>query len=214
VTAILRETALPLSEALKRASGEKSLARIFDWIGQNFSSDEYTLVKAEYQNRIDPKFLAVCERVRRLAPVAKWLGWDRRSNLRTLDLGSGAGHMGLIANFFGHSAEGIDCYHIYDRLREFWKQQAVVHRIEARTPLPVGRFHSITSILTNYGRDWSIEEWDEFLSRVLADHLEPGGEFVISFPGDQTLPARKHLRGRAARIEGARYMLFKREGCR
>ncbi|MGV1682911.1 hypothetical protein [Sphingopyxis sp. NJF-3] len=206
MNAVLRENRVPLSEALR--TEDKALARAFAWIGQNYSSDEYEAVRAGYENRIDPKFLAVCERVRRLLPIAISLGWDRKSDLRTLDLGSGAGHMGLIANCFGHSAEGIDCCDLYDALREFWRQPATFHRIEAGVPLPVGRFHSITSILTNYGRDWSIADWDEFLGRIGADHLEADGEFVISFPGDPNAEARVHLRRRATRTEGGGRLMF------
>jgi hypothetical protein len=213
---VAQENALPLDEALKRSIGatrDRDLAALYEWIGQNYDTAAYAKVQADYRGQIDPKFVAVCERVRKLLPVARWLGWHKAKGLRTLDLGSGAGHMGLIANYYGHSAEGLDCYALYDGLRAFWRQPAIDHRIEAGQPLPVGRYHSITSILTNYGRDWSIGAWDEFVGRILADHLEPGGEFVISFPGDPNLPARLHLRKRASRIEG-RHMFFRRENAR
>ncbi len=212
---VLDEIALPLSAALTAAAAntdDPALAGLYEWIGENYSSDDYAKVQAEYRDAIDPKFVAVCARVRRLVPIAKWLGWHERRGLRTLDLGSGAGHMGLIANFFGHSSVGLDCHALYDRLRAFWRQPAVVHNIQASEPLPpIGRFDSITSILTNYGRAWSSEDWDDFLDRILTDHLEPGGELVINFPGDKGIEPRMHIRRRATRMEhGGRYWFFAR----
>lgn len=207
------ENGMTLSAALWRASvntDDETLADFYDWVALRYDSREYAEVRDDCEGKISPKFFAVCERSRRLMPIAKWLLWDTKSDLKTLDLGSGAGHMGLIATFFGHSAIGLDSSHQYDGLREFWQQPATMHNIEASEPLPpIGKFHSITSILTNYGRAWVAAEWDEFLDCIIADHLEPGGEFVLHFPGKQNLAYREHLRARASRLaEGGRYMFF------
>lgn len=206
----------PLYSALKQASArtdDEALARFYEWVAVRYSSRKYAKVMAAYGSKISPKFFDVCERARRLMPVAKLLSWHTRSDLNTLDLGTGAGHMGLIANHFGHSAIGIDGSHLFDGLREFWLQPAIIHRIEARAPLPdeIGRFHSITSILTNYGRRWSVDDWGDFLDRIIEHHLEPDGEFVIHFPGNQALDYREYLRRRASRLEGdGRLMFFTR----
>lgn len=209
------ENDLPLSAALMQAANEAddaTLAEFYEWLGQTYSSGEYAKVKANCAGEVSPKFLAVCHRTRRLMPIAKSLAWDRKRDLKTLDLGSGAGHMGLIANFFGHRAIGIDDSELFDRLRAFWIQPAIKHRIEARVPLPpLGRFHSISSILTNFGRRWTVAEWGEFLDRLLAEHLEAGGEFVLHFPGNQALEYRNRLRQRASKTEdGGRLMFFTR----
>ena len=217
VMTVDEENELPLSEALMRAAADtddEALARLYEWIARTYSSQEYAKIRVDHEGKVSPKFLAICERMRRLMPIAKWLSWDMKSNLKTLDLGSGAGHMGMLANFFGHSALGIDNSSRYDRLREFWMQPATHYRIDPWAPLPppLGRFHSITSILTNYGRRWALAEWQDFLDRMTEYHLEPDGEFVIHFPGDQMLENREFLRARASRIEAdGRYMFFHRK---
>lgn len=209
------ENELPLSEALMRAAADtddEALARLYEWIARTYSSQEYAKIRVDHEGKVSPKFLAICERMRRLMPIAKWLSWDTKSNLKTLDLGSGAGHMGMLANFFGHSALGIDDSSRFDRLREFWAQTVLHHSIEAGRPLPpIGRFHSITAILTNFGRNWTVSQWGDFLDRIIADHLEPDGEFILHFPGNQILDYRTYLRQRASRTEGeGRFMIYAR----
>lgn len=206
------ENAQDLAASLALAAAgtdDEHLIDFYRWIGQHYSSDAYADLQAEFLGtKLSPKFLAICHRTARLMPIAKWLDWHRRQRMRTLDLGSGPGHMGLIANFFGHQSEGIDAYAVYRPLSDFWRQQVHGHRIEAGKALPVGKFHSITSILTNYDRAWSADQWAEFLDRLMADHLEPGGELVVHFPGGQS-PARDYVRSRASRTEqNGRYLFF------
>lgn len=209
------ENSMPLIAALVQASARTDddvLKRFYDWLGKQFSSRDYARIQARYIGNIDPKFLAVCWRTKRLMAVAKWLSWHKKSGLRTLDLGSGSGHMGLIANYFEHESLGLDCAPIFDPLMQFWRQATINHRIEAGMPLPdIGRFHSITSILTNYGRNWTKADWSEFLD-LISDHLEPDGEFVIHFPGSPNQGSRGYLRERASRIENdGRFMFFAKD---
>lgn len=214
VMTVDEENELPLSEALVRAAGtdDELLGSFYEWVAKKYCSHEYARIRVENEGKISPKFFAVCHRTKRLMQIARWLSWPAKSNIRTLDLGSGAGHMGMLANFFGHSALGIDDSSRFDRLREFWEQTVLHHSISAGTPLPpIGRFHSITAILTNFGRNWTVDQWGDFLDRIIADHLEPDGEFVIHFPGDQMLDYRAYLRQRASRTEGeGRFMIYVR----
>lgn len=211
---VTKENGMPLSIAIKKAasdSSDKTLSAFYEWVDQKFRSSEYSTLRSSYAGLIDPKFLAICERTRNLMPIARLASWHLKRDLRTLDLGCGPGHMGLIANFFGHSSLGIDRAILFGALREFWGQDVVMHSIDADDPLPpVGKFHTITSILTNYGRAWTIGEWDNFIERIKANHLEPGGEFILNFPGNQDLEYRKYLRRKASRIEaGGRIMFFR-----
>lgn len=205
------ENSQDLDASLNQAAAstdDKLLRDFYLWIGQNFSSEAYADLQAEFLgSKLSPKFMAVCNRTSKLMRVATWLDWHNRQRLRTLDLGSGAGHMGLIANFFGHESEGIDAYAIYRPLSDFWRQKVHGHRIIAGEALPVGRFHSITSILTNYDRAWSVDDWQAFLDMIMAEHLEPGGELVIHFPGGQSA-GRDYVRSRASRTENGRFLFF------
>lgn len=209
---IQEEFDLPLAESLRLYSttDDAHFASFCKWLSENYDLNKYADIKTAYKDIISPKFLTVCWRTKRLMPIAKWLGWCEKRNLKTLDLGCGSGHMGLIANFFGHSNIGIDNSALFDKLRIFWKQDWIIHNIEAGKSLPVDKFDSITSILTNYGRNWTIPEWDDFIDRVVKDNLKPGGELVLHFPGNKILNYRVHLRNRASRTVN-NFMFFNKE---
>jgi hypothetical protein len=114
------------------------------------------------------------------------LGLHERKNLRLLDLGTGAGHFMVIAQFYGHSIVGTDLpsqnipddpAEFYDALAAIYGVTRIRHRIEPNTPLtglPRG-LDLVTAFSVAFNRNgerlWDTGEWRFFLSDLRKNFL-------------------------------------------
>jgi len=118
-----------------------------------------------------------------------------RDSPRVLDIGAGPGHFAVIckqlkADYLGVDVElvplaGSTRRHIYDDLLEIFDYTRQEYRISAQSSLgELGQFDLITclmgtfcSIMDEKGamRPWTVAEWSEFMDRLMAEALTPGG---------------------------------------
>ena len=145
------------------------------------------------------------------------LSLDRRTPLRVLDLGCGAGWFLYVCRHLGHEAVGMDLDEnpFYRDAIDLLGVQRIVGRIEPFVALPSlgGKFalasaHCICfqKLPSPKGvwREWGVEEWRFFLDDMRTNVLLPGGELLLDF----------NPRGGGAYYPREVKELFRQEGAR
>ena len=132
--------------------------------------------------------------------LCKDISLDTLKNGKILDIGTGPGHFGFAASFWGHNviglehpleiSQGNDVPMLYDDLCSFYGVERVPFEITSRADLPSfkTRFEVVTAFLaafnTNRTKDgdlpWCPLEWSTFLGKVSTNWLAPNGRFVMT----------------------------------
>src|SRR5207302_2772211 len=120
-----------------------------------------------------------------------WL--DRAPSIRIVDLGCGAGYFLYVCKFFGHDVLGFDTDNepIFRATTALLDVPRVIGRIERQTPLPdLGQkfdlvtahricFHRIGRVRD--GAEWSLADWEFFVSDIRAHFLNENGRLLLDF---------------------------------
>ena len=154
-----------------------------------------------------------------------WL--DKSPPLRILDLGGGPNYFLFVCRALGHEGFGVDIDEqpLFRDTSELLGVPRVIHRIEARTPLPHlgGKFDLITAHRVCFykkerneaGRwhEWDSDDWKFFLGDVRDRMLKPNGRLLLDFnprPGERrfmTPEVRQVLLDKGARIFRSKALL-------
>jgi pentatricopeptide repeat protein len=176
-------------------------------------------IRAKYANPDDskgwPKYVDARHRLELAIKQARSLQLDRRSPIRVLDVGSGAGYFLFVCQRLGHSVRGLDLDWppMYAETFAMMVMPRTVWRIEPFQSLPDlgGRFDLLTGFavcFNSHGSDavWGIKEWEFFLSDVEANVLAPAGEIYFELNpetwGYYTPELAEFFRARGAQVEG------------
>jgi SAM-dependent methyltransferase len=128
--------------------------------------------------------------------LAEWLDLDRSPPLDILDIGTGSGNFGMVAQSMGHRVVGTDVANPwYDELCRLTRVERVVAPVErGERYAPVDRRFDLVTIMLpafhkkSVGRSrehWSIEDWRLFLLGLVDDLLKPDGKIFILMPLDK-----------------------------
>jgi SAM-dependent methyltransferase len=138
---------------------------------------------AKWFNRPE-KFLA------RALAEARAIGLDTGPPRRVLDLGAGPGYFLHVAQFFGHTALGLErAMAVCAPFHAWLGVDAVAGSVTARTPLQAfpDRFDVVTAQKIQFDavrgpagkRYWGVEEWGFLLDDLRANVLRPGGSVYL-----------------------------------
>jgi len=128
--------------------------------------------------------------------LAEWLDLDRSPPLDILDIATGSGNFGMVAQSMGHRFLGTDVandwYAELCALTRVERLVAPVTRRERYKPVD-RRFDLITTMLPAFHRRlvdgkreyWSVEDWRLFLLGLVNDLLKPNGRIFILMPLDK-----------------------------
>ncbi len=208
---------LPLGEMIdayvsSRDKISSDTLRLFDTIKTNYSSDTYTAIQRQH---LSIESLQTLARANIMSPEHKYLdlpfwlngkigaaraiGLSRRSGQRILDIGSGPGHFGVVARFYGCDYVGLECKlsdgvvpgvrHLYNDLCEYFKIERIEQNITARVPIVVtGRFDVLTVLMGTFSAyqhnsntttfdstfAWTWIDWAFFLDDVISNVMKEG----------------------------------------
>lgn len=130
------------------------------------------------------KFLA------RALAEARAIGLDTGPPRRVLDLGAGPGYFLHVAQFFGHTALGLErAMAVCAPFHAWLGVDAVAGSVTARTPLQAfpDRFDVVTAQKIQFDvvrgpvgqRYWGVEEWGFLLDDLRENVLRPGGSVYL-----------------------------------
>ena len=130
------------------------------------------------------KFLA------RALAEARAIGLDTGPPRRVLDLGAGPGYFLHVAQFFGHTALGLEpAMAVCAPFHAWLGVDVVAGSVTARTPLQAfpGRFDVVTAQKIQFDvvqgpagkRLWGVEEWGFLLDDLRENVLRPGGSVYL-----------------------------------
>lgn len=193
------------------------MARFFDYLISRIDRNDFSKLQKDY---LDPPVPRGC--VKYLDPIswfehkfkfALLLGLHQRPPMRVLDLGTGATHFMVIAEFFGHEAYGTDLPPVskqwdaaafYDRISAIFGTSRIYHRVEpdvelSGLPENIDVVTAFSVAFNLYGGSlWGTDRWEFFLKSLKRSVLSDQGELFMTLMNNKVdADVWNYLSGRA-----------------
>lgn len=203
---------LPLHEmidvyvASENLQNNRRITAFFDFVKGNFSDSDYETIQ---ENHLSRDNIQAITKLGNVSPEQKYLdfpfwahsklnvglslGLENRAGESILDIGSGPGHFGLVARYFGCAYEGLELPlkvptsyttdHLYNDLCAYFGVERITMAVRPNSPLQLSkRFDVITCLMGNFcavsltkdsRRPWNCSEWSFFLQNLITDVMKP-----------------------------------------
>ena len=218
---------LPLSGMIERytanldAARSRQLLEFFEFVRSTFSDDDYAAVQRSHLMAENVDFIRASNFLsselkyldfpfwaQSKFAVGRRLKLDQHAGEAILDIGSGPGHFGVVARFFGCDYEGLDIAHppwtpftkrhLYDDLCEFFQIRRRMNPVRPFEHLVLQRRYGlVTCLMGNFcsydiggsrRAPWSWREWAFLLEDLVAGVLTPAYNMYFHVSRDYLPP--------------------------
>jgi SAM-dependent methyltransferase len=192
-----------IADLLRRKGRYAERAPFYEWLLDEVDTEAY----GRAQDRFLAPDLQGYSYLKYLAPV-RWfdqkldfaarLGLAGKPGMRILDIGTGPGHLPMVARYLGHDALGTDISappdasdiarlneDLFAAMARLFKVKRLPHAVlpfQEVTGLPEG-FDLVTAFSVNFDHhpDWTVEAWAFFLDSLKRNRvIAPGGSLFMT----------------------------------